>query len=75
MDKNNEHNKIEMFEMSSAEEVIAALVATNGGSLTLNPMHLARGFDGKILQVFEDFKTGDYTIRLVESSDVELEAK
>ena len=72
MDRNNEHSKIERV---AAEEMIAALVASNGGSLTLDPMHLAKGFNGKILQVFEDFKTGDYTIRLVESSDVELEAK
>ncbi len=62
---------MELNEMT-AEHMIAALVASNGGVLKLSREKINSGFDGMLLQVSEEQTTGNYTIRLVESGDVEL---
>lgn len=57
----------------AAEELIAALIVSNGGSLILAREAMADSYRGCMLQVSEHMESDSYIFRIVNSSEVELD--
>jgi hypothetical protein len=57
----------------TAEELIAALIVSNGGSLLLAREAMADSYRGCMLQISEHMESDAYIFRIVNSSEVELD--